>query len=183
VRVSLLHVCHISVARRIAVAASAPPSTSCCAHLKRNKPPLCPSARRLLVVACLGCRPSESHLLRKCCPTLSFCSIFAHVWLDSRAVSPVLHLDAVALLPDRQTRCRTVIRVEPLHQHSSCIHALASSGAHITQIQTTPASAPILLLMLTILQTRPADSSAEYPRAKSYAIILRDIVTAAVRHG
>ena len=40
-------------------------------HLLSHPPPaqqtpLCLSARRLLVVACFGCRRSESHLLRKC---------------------------------------------------------------------------------------------------------------------
>ena len=130
--------------------------------------PLCLSARRLLVVACFGCRRSESHLLRKCFPTeVSSCSFLGHAWLDCQAMSPVSRLYAAALLPDRQTYRRTEIRVEPLHRHSSCVHALVSSDAHITQPQTPSASTHIPLLMLTLLQNRPADSPAEYPRAKS----------------
>jgi hypothetical protein len=60
---------------------------------------------------------------------------------------------------------------------------LLPSIAHITQTQATSVSSPIILLMLTLLHNRPADPSAEHPRAKTCDIISRDIVTAAVRHG
>lgn len=182
-RVFLLHVCHISVARRIAAAASAPPSTFCRANLERNNH----SCARLLAV-CSSLPAVAADRANHICnvsaslpyPSLSLLSLprmdesTARLCRLCRAcMQPLCSLTADTLSDGDPGRAAALASV--MHSCARFIYCPYNPDPdHICSI---------LLLMLTLLHDRLADSSAEHLRAKSCDITFGDIVTAAVRHG